>query len=284
MPIFTIARLTLREAARRRLLVTVALLTLVMVFFTAWGFSRLNTLTCRGQPCPPSEIKVLAAGLLILVAYMFNVILALGSVFVVAPAIAGDVDSGVALAMLPRPIHRSDLLLGKWLALVILIVGYTAVTGALEFAAVNLVIGYVPPHPVIALAYLAAQGVVLLTFALLCSTRLAPMTTGVIAVVLFGLAWIGGIAEAIGIAFENATIASVGTVMSLLMPTDGLWRGTIFNMEPVALISVAGTSRGLAANPFFVNAPPSTAYHVWAFAWVVAILGLAMFSFAKRDL
>ncbi|MBX6772256.1 MAG: ABC transporter permease, partial [Chloroflexi bacterium] len=76
MVVWTIAALTLREAARRRLLTAVGILTLVMIIFTVWGFSRLPTLTCGGTPCSPVEIRTIAAGLLILVAYMFSVILA----------------------------------------------------------------------------------------------------------------------------------------------------------------------------------------------------------------
>ncbi|HVC33804.1 MAG TPA: ABC transporter permease [Chloroflexota bacterium] len=286
MAILTIARLTFREASRRRLLLTVAILTVVMVVATTWGFSRLDTLTCGRdrQACPPEEIKLVTAQLLILVAYMFNVVLALGAVFVSATAISGEVDSGIALAMLPRPIRRSDLVLGKWLALVVLVSAYAAVTAALEFIGVDLVAGYLPPHPVIAVFFLAGQSVILLTLALLGSTRLAPMTTGVIAVVLFGLAWLGGIAEAIGLAFNNATIAAVGTAMGLIVPTDGLWRGVIFNLEPVAVVTLSTSSRGFAANPFNVGAPPPPAYIIWAVAWVAVILGLTMWSFAKRDL
>lgn len=286
MAILTIARLTLREASRRRLLITVAILTLVLIGLTSWGFSRIDTLTCGrdNSPCPPAQIKAVTAGLLILVAYMYHAILALGAVFIAAPAIAGDVESGIALAMLPRPIRRSDVVLGKWLALAILVAAYAIVTGALEFAAVDAVTGYLPPHPVEALFFLAGQAIVLLTFAMLLSTRLAPMTTGVIAVVLFGLAWMGGIAESIGYAFSIQAMADAGTVLRLLMPTDGLWRGVIFYMEPAALLAVSSGSREASANPFFVSAPPPTPYLIWAVAWVVVVLGLSMWSFARRDL
>lgn len=278
MAILTIARLTLREAARRRLLVTVAVLTLAMIVLTAWGFSRLNTLT------ETVNVKGLAAGLLILVTYMFNVIVALGAVFIAAPAIAGDVDSGVALAMLPRPIRRSDVLLGKWLALVLLVSVYAIASGALEFIAVDIVVGYLPPHPVLALAYLAGEGIVLLTFALLCSTRLAPMTTGLIAVIVFGVAWMGGIAEAIGIAVGIPTMAHAGAILSLLLPTDGLWRGVIFNLEPAIIIGAVSGSQVAAANPFVVSAPPTAPFQVWAIIWVIAVLGLTLVSFARKDL
>lgn len=286
MTILTIARLTLREASRRRLLITVAILTLVMIGLTTWGFSRLNTLTCGRDnlPCPPAEVKALTAALLILVAYMYHAILALGSVFIAAPAIAGEVESGIALAMLPRPIRRSEIVMGKWLALSVLVSAYAIVTGALEFAAVDAVTGYLPPHPVEALLFLAGQSIVLLTFALLLSTRLAPMTTGVIAVVVFGLTWMGGIAESIGYAFDIQAMADAGTVLRLLMPVDGLWRGVIYNLEPAALLAIGSGAREAAGNPFFVSAPPNAPYLVWAVAWVVVVLGLTTWSFAKRDL
>ncbi|HUX88532.1 MAG TPA: ABC transporter permease subunit, partial [Chloroflexota bacterium] len=128
MAIWTIVRLTLKEASRRRLLHAAVLLTFVMVGFTGWGFSRLTTLTCGGHACPDSEIRITAAVLLILIAYMFNFILAIGAAFIAAPAIAGDIESGLFLAILPRPIRRSEVVLGKWLALVILVAGYAALT------------------------------------------------------------------------------------------------------------------------------------------------------------
>lgn len=285
MTILTIARLTLKEASRRRLLLTVAILTAVMVVFTGWGFSRLMTVTCDGQPCPPTEIKTATAFLLILVAYMFNVILAMGSVFIAAPSIAGEIETGLMLAILPRPIRRAEIVLGKWLGLSILIVAYTVITGVLEFLAIKLVTDYSPPHPIEALAYLAGEGILLLTLALLISTRLAPMAGGVIAVVVFGMAWIAGIAESIGIAFQNTVLVNAGVVMSLLLPTDALWRGTIYYLEPIAFLAVGSQAgRAMSGNPFFVSGPPPIAYIAWAGGWIIVVLGLAVLSFNKRDL
>jgi ABC-type transport system involved in multi-copper enzyme maturation permease subunit len=285
--ILTIARLTLREASRRRLLLTVAILTVVMVGFTAWGFSRLSTVTCgpNNTPCPPAEVKTATAFLLILVAYMFNSILAMGSVFITAPSIAGEIETGVMLAVLPRPIRRAEIVLGKWFGLSALVAAYTVITGTLEFVAVKLVADYAPPHPVEALFYLAGEAIVILTLALLISTRLAPMAGGVIAVVVFGMAWIAGIAEAIGIAFQNTVLVNVGVVMSLLLPTDALWRGTIYYLEPIAMIALGSQAgREMSGDPFLVTAPPPTAYIAWSVAWVVVVLGLAVYSFNRRDL
>jgi ABC-type transport system involved in multi-copper enzyme maturation permease subunit len=285
--ILTIARLTLREASRRRLLVTVAILTAIMVGFTSWGFSRLSTVSCGANytPCPPTEVKLATASLLILVAYMFNSILAMGSVFIAAPSIASEIENGQMLAILPRPIRRADIVLGKWLGLSVLVIAYTAITGTLEFIGVKLVADYAPPHPIEALAYLAGEAVVLLSLAILISTRLSPMAGGVIAIVVFGMAWISGIAESIGMAFQSTVLVNVGVVMSLLLPTDALWRGTIYYLEPTALVALGSqASRAMSGNPFFVAAPPASAYIAWAIAWVVLVLGTAVYSFSRRDL
>jgi ABC-type transport system involved in multi-copper enzyme maturation permease subunit len=283
MPLLIIARLTLREAARRRLLHAVAILTVLVIGLTGWGISRLATLhDSSGQPLPHSEVMATTAGLVILLAYMFSFVLAIGAAFLAAPAIAGDVDSGLVLALLPRPLRRSQFVLGKWLALAALLVTYGGLASGVELALVRALTGYVPPHHVQAVAFLAGESVVVLTLALLGSTRLASMTCGIVVLALFGVAWIAGIAEAVGLAFHNTAITTAGTAMSLLLPSDGLWRGAVYNLEPAALIALGNAAA--RADPFSVAAPPPTSYLMWAVGWVVVILGLAALSFRRRDL
>src|SRR5262249_40179532 len=99
MAALTIARLTLQEASRRRLILTIFLLTLVVVAFTGYSFFRLNSLRCgpNNTPCQPTEMKMAAAVLIILVVYMFDSVIAVGAAFVAAPSISTDVESGIAL-------------------------------------------------------------------------------------------------------------------------------------------------------------------------------------------
>lgn len=286
MALLTIARLTLLEALRRKLLLALGLLTLLVVLLTGWGFQRLTTLTDRnGGPLSPTEVQLIASQLLIVVGFMFSGVLALGSVFVAAPAIASEVESGVVLAILPRPLRRADLLLGKWLGLAALVIGYAILAGALELVAVRLAVGYLPPSPLQAVSYVAAEGVVLMTLALFLSTRVAAMTGGIIALVTFFMAWLGGVAGGIGVAFDNAAIANIGTLSRLLLPTDGLWRGAVYSLEPEAVLALArAAGPRIAGSPFFALAPPTTAYLAWVGLWLVSILGLALWSFARRDL
>jgi ABC-type transport system involved in multi-copper enzyme maturation permease subunit len=232
-----------------------------------------------------SEVRLAASQLTILMAFMFSGVLALGSTLVAAPSIASDIESGIALAILPRPIRRSQLLMGKWLGLALLVALYAAGSGLLELLGIWIGTNYLPPNPIASIAFVAAEGIILMTLALLLSTRLAPMTGGVIALVLFFVAWIGGIALAIGITFDNETIKNIGIGSRLLIPTDGLWHGAIFYLEPSEVLAAARVAgRARAGNPFFADAPLPGIYLAYVVAWLVAVVGLANWSFARRDL
>src|SRR5437879_8347409 len=114
-----------------------------------------------------------------------------------------------------------------------------------------------------------------MTLALLLSTRLAPMTGGVIALVLFFVAWIGGIALAIGQTFANDTIINIGVGSRLLIPTDGLWHGAIFYLEPTDFLHAAraaGPARG--GDPLIADQQPRERYWGCALARHASLLAL----------
>ncbi len=281
MRILTIARLTILEASRRKLLLALGVLTLAVIVLSSWGFSRLPAM----NNVTPAEVRLAASQLTILMAFMFSGVLALGSTLVAAPSIASDIESGIALAILPRPIRRSEVLMGKWLGLAVLVVLYAAGSGLLELLGIWIGTSYLPPNPVAAIVFVGAEGIILMTLSLLFSTRLAPMTGGVIALVLFFVGWVGGIALAIGNTFDNATIKGIGNASRVLIPTDGLWHGAIFYLEPSDVIAAArAAGRARAGNPFFAEAPLSTRYIVWVVLWLVIVTLLANWSFARRDL
>ena len=280
-----VARLILREVLRRRLVLALLALTVLAIVLTGWGFSRIPTLTQRGAPIPDVQVKAIAAFLLILVMFMFSNVLALSAVFIAAPAVSGDVESGIALAILSRPLPRAAFVIGKWLGLAVLVAAYATIAALIELAVVNAVVGYVPPRPLELLFFLLAEGLVLLTLGTVLSTRLSGMVGGVIALVLFGMAWLGGIVGGIGNAFENDVVEGVGTATKLILPTDGLWRGAVWALQPEAL-RAGGAAFGpaAAANPFFQPAPPPAAYLVWCVGWIVAMLALAVWSFDRREI
>src|SRR5579864_5164113 len=130
--------LTIKELSRRRFFAGAAIATALLVGVTGWGFVHLNAIHMAGG-VPITHLRVLGmtAILLILIAYLFSFLLAMAAVFVAAPSLAGDIESGVLLPVLTRPISRTAILGGKGAALAIVVALYACVTGACEFVAVR---------------------------------------------------------------------------------------------------------------------------------------------------
>lgn len=282
--LLVIARLTLREALRRRLLLALLVLTLIMVAVTGWGFSRLWTITVQGRPPGATLVRTTTSQLMIVVAFMFTTVLGLSATVVASPSISGDMESGLALSMLARPVRRADLLLGKWLAFVTMVVAYSAGAAALEMVVVDWVTGYVPPHPLELCIFVSAVGVSLVTLSMALSTRLSGLVGGVIALVAFFMSWMSGIVGSIGLALRSQPLIQAGAVFRLIIPADGLWRGAIWSLEPAVVIAAVRSSGvGAAANPFFAGDPPPAAFLAWCVAWMAGLLVLALWSFSRRE-
>jgi hypothetical protein len=135
---------------------------------------------------------------------------------------------------------------------------------------------------------MAAEGIVALALSILLSTRLPPIAAGAITVVLFGLAWMAGAIERVGIALSatnpGINLEIVGNVGRAILPTDGLWHGVIFGLEPGIVVAAARSQPLAEANPFFSSSPPAPAFLAWAVAWIVLVLGVAIVSLRRREL
>jgi ABC-type transport system involved in multi-copper enzyme maturation permease subunit len=211
-----------------------------------------------------------------------SLIAALGTAFLAGPTVAGEVESGQALAVLARPVRRSAVLFGKWLGLVAFGSAYVIAAGLAQILVVRATVGYWPPSPAAGLALLAAETVVLLTLALLLSSVISTMASGIVAVGLFGATWVAGVVGGLGAALGNEGVERVGTVSRVILPTDGLWRGAMNAFQdPGALLQMGQGEQGF---PFLSDAGLSPAYLAWAVVWTAVIWGLTALSFGRRDI
>lgn len=280
-PVLTVARLTVREAARRRVLWALAVLTVALLTLSGWGFSRLTGLDTEFGDLTSGQARLVASQLLNLVMFGLSLIAALGTAFLAGPTVAGEIESGMALSVLARPVRRSAVLLGKWLGLVVVGCGYVLVAGLAQFLVVRWTVGYWPPDPAGGLALLGAQTIVLLTLSLLLSSVVSPMASGVVAVGLFGATWVAGIVGNVGQVLGNEGVERVGTVSRVLLPTDGLWRGAMHAFQdPSALATMGSEGAGF---PFLSEAPLAVPYLLWAVVWIAMVWGLTALTLNRRD-
>jgi ABC-type transport system involved in multi-copper enzyme maturation permease subunit len=279
-PTFVVARLTVREAVRRWTVAACTAIALFLVGLSAWGFDRLS----HSHSITSGEVGVAVPQSLILFMFMFSFVVALSASSMAAPAVSADIDSGVLYSIVTRPVRRSEILLGKWAGLTAVLLAYSAVVSGLEMAVVDWVSGFLPPNPAAVWAYLFCEGALLLTVALLLSTRLSAIASGVISIAVFGTAWLAGVVGTLGATFNISELKTVGQVARYILPTDGLWRGAIYYLEPQSLVDRALAEAADRGNPFSAQAPPSWAYLVWVAIWFLAVLGAALFSFQRREL
>jgi ABC-type transport system involved in multi-copper enzyme maturation permease subunit len=280
-----IARLTVRELVRRRVVWVLAILSIASVALVGWGLDRLVVLA-RADGVDEVQIAIGVSQILILIAFMFSFVLAMTAAFIGAPAIGGDLESGVALAILARPIRRTELMVGRWLGCAVVVVAYTILSGLLAIGVALLVSGYGPPEPFLAVGFLSGQALVLLTLTLALGSVLPSIAAGAIAVVGFGLGWMAGVMAGVATALGVDLLGRVAEASRWILPSDGLWRGVIYGLEPpLVLLIAAGEVRELAnANPFYAPAPPPLAFVIWSVVWIGLVLSLAAWRFERRDL
>ena len=130
------------------------------------------------------------------------------------------------------------------------------------------------PDPIHALLLMSLEGVLLLTLSLFGSTLMPTLANGVVVFTLLGLAWLAGIIEFVGRLLQNApdstggdAMLNIGTAVSLLLPSDALWRGASYYLESPSLLAVMGAA-ARAAFRFSRRARPRRRW--WSGRWATS--------------
>jgi ABC-type transport system involved in multi-copper enzyme maturation permease subunit len=279
-PILVIAAVTVREAVRRRLIAAFVAITLGLVALSAWGFDKL----AHNSRITSGEANAALPQAFILFMFMFSFVVALSASAMASPSISSEIESGVLLTVVTRPVSRSQILLGKWLGLAAVLLAYAVAVCGLEVGVVDAVSGFVPPNPVAVGCYLFAEGAILLSVAMLLSTRLSTLAAGVVCIAVFGTAWLAGVVGSIGTALHISSMQTVGRVARYVLPTDGLWRGAIYYLEPQSFVSQRLANSPDSGNPFFSQVPPGWGYLSWVGVWFLVVMVASLVSFRRREL
>lgn len=287
MMVFEIARFTVLEAARRRLLLAAALLSLAFLALFAVGFwflhDRIAEQMARSGPGARASLGLFAAVMTLLGFYVVNFLAALLALFTSVGTISGEIESGTLHSIVPKPLRRSDVVLGKFVGYALLLGVYVGAMGAGLLLIVGTIAGYSPPDPARALGLMLWEAWLLLALSLLGGSALPTLANGVAVFLLFGLAWIGGLIEAIGGALQSDAMVNLGIATSLLVPNDALWRAASYYLQPVALLAAQSAGPG-AGIPFVSSTPPAPAMLLWSAGYLLAALVGAVALFGRRDL
>ena len=280
-PILIIARLTFREAARRR--IALAALVLGLAFLAVYNvglyfmYQDLQN-AVAGQPLEATLNRNIFSFLALAGLYGVNFLtLALGALLS-ADTLAGEISSGAIQSVATKPIPRAAVVLGKWLGFAGMQALYLGLMAGGIVLSMRLQTGYAVPNLERGWGLIYLTSLLIMTITLFCSSRLSALATGGIVFGLYGLAFIGGWVEQIGAFLNNPTAIDVGIVSSLIIPTEALWRRAAFEMA-----SPLARALGLIS-PFTSTSVPSPLMVVYAGLYLLAALGLAIRGFQQRDL
>jgi Cu-processing system permease protein len=294
--LLVVARWTVLEARRRRLLLAGVVLSIAFVVVFALAFSLLyhsqerNLLGAQagdsGPVSPREQLLVLSTILVVLGLYGVQFLAALLGLFLGVASVSPEVDSGALHAVLARPISRLDYLLGRFLALAGMLTVYVVVMSGSLLLTARVVAGYEAGDATRAVGLMILEVLVLLAVSVLGSSVLPTLTNGVIMLALFGLAWLGGVVGFIGsIPPGNELLANLGTAVGLLLPADAVWRGASYHVLPSGLLIASSVAGGADLElPFGSTTPIAPALLAWAVAYPTLCLGLAVACFRRRDL
>jgi Cu-processing system permease protein len=209
--------------------------------------------------------------------YAVNLMTVTVAVMLPVDAISGEIASGVMQTLACKAVHRAQIVLAKWLVYWLMIAAYTITMILGVVLLMRAITGFSQAHVLAAVGLMTLQGTVLLSVVVAGGTRLTTIANGMIAFGFYSVAVVGGWIEGVGAMMGDSGSRYIGTVISLLSPTDALWRRAIYLLEPPMMSQVSMT-------PFARSGVPSAAMIWWAVAFAAGALALSAHWFEKRAL
>ena len=278
MSAFVIARLTFREAGRRKILLAAFLLGLVYLVIYGVGFYYVNQDTTRSQFGPGIiELNQIRNFLFMAGLYVVNFLTVMMAVLTSVDTLSGEIASGTIHTLVSKPLRRWEIVLGKWLGFVGMLTLYLLLMAGGTIVLVYLISGYLAPNVLRGVVFLWMNAVLLLGVSLAGGAVLSTLANGVLVFGLYGIAFVGGWIEQIGSLIQNQTAVNVGIISSILIPSEALWKRAAFEMQS-PLVSALGFS------PFTAASMPSQIMVLYGLIYAVFALWLAIRLFTRRDL
>jgi len=278
-----IARLTFREAIRRRIMLAGLVLGIAFVILFSIGthfiFGAIANDTAANMPSQMAAdiLKAESTNTFMMMGLYAATFLSIAMAALLgADTLAGEINSGTIQTIATKPIRRADVVLGKWLGFAGLLGLYVLLLCGGIVLSTFLQSGYIPQNLLIGLGLIYMESILIMTITLMLSSAFPALATGGIVFGLYGLAFVGGWVEQFGGLLQNDTAIKVGIITSLLIPSETLWRRAAFEMQTPLT--------GSFGSPFNTTSVPSPLMMGYAFLYLILVLVTAVRIFQTRDL
>jgi hypothetical protein len=275
-PVWIIASITFREAARKKILWTAGAVGIGFLIVFGAGLHYQMADFRNGNMSPFLRYQILSATVMVGL-YTVDLLAVVMTILTSVDTISGEIASGTIQAIATKPVARWHVLIGKWAGFVAMLAIYVGLMFGGTLAAGYWIGGVMLQNPLRGAMLVFLECLFALTATFLLGTWFSTLTNGVIVLGLHGLAFLGGWLEQMSGFAEGSGLVRLGVVSSLVMPTEAIWRRAAFLMQP----PLAGA---LQFSPFANVSVPSGTMVGYAGFYLLVILAVAVYHFQHRDL
>jgi ABC-2 type transport system permease protein len=278
----TIAGYALRESTRRRVFLVVLILTAGFLGLYALGTEAVFDSIGEGTGDATVDQEVLTGSTLLGLAMFTTLFLGcVLAVFLTLGAVRGDAERGLLQPLVVRPVGRTELLAGRFLAAG----GVCGAYAAAVYTAAMLITagagGWWPDDVVSPGLALVAAVILIAAISLLGSIFLSATANGIAVFMAFGAGLTAGLLGQIGDALSVESLENAAKVASWVLPFEALYQGGLSALtEDVSGVTGVIVQLG----PFGGAQEGGPLLWVWSAAYLVLVGAAARLAFARRDL
>ncbi len=279
-----VAGYALRECMRRRVFAVVLILT--VAFLALYGLGTEAAFDAVSEEAAGDVIDIddqALTGSTLLGLAMFSTLF-LGcvlAVFLTLGAIRGDAERGLLQPLVVRPVGRSALLAGRFMAAGAVCAAYVAAVYVAAVLITGIAGGWWPDRPLQPGLGLVLGVLVLAALSLLGSVYLSPTANGIAVFMAFGGGLAAGLLGQIGDALSVDSLETVAEVTSWLLPFEALYQAGLSALTE----DISGTTGVIVQlGPFGGAQEGGSLLWLWSLAYLVLVGALTRAAFARRDL
>jgi ABC-type transport system involved in multi-copper enzyme maturation permease subunit len=278
----------LGESVRRRVFLVVLVLTAGFLGLYALGANEaFDTVEAQGGggprdgPLAVDEHELAGATMFGLSMFATLFLGAVLAAFLTLATVRGDAERGLLQPLVVRPIGRSTLLLGRFVAAATVCGVYVVLVFTALLLITRQIGGWTPDRIVAPALQLAAAAAVIAALSLLGSIFLSATANGIAVFMVFGAGLVAGLLGQIGEALDSQTLENVAQAASWALPFEALYQD---GLHAITADTRGFTRTALTLGPF--GGAQGAGPLLWP--WTLAYLGLvglaALTAFARKDL
>jgi ABC-type transport system involved in multi-copper enzyme maturation permease subunit len=279
--VWIIAGLTIKEAVRRRVFVASLCVALLFVVCAFLPLHFRRHITPDMTPAEVAEQLDRAAKIFAwLGCGMIKFFSSILAVTLAAGAISAEVERGVLSVVVPKPMPRAAIYLGKWLGLLTLVLSSVALWSVLLALSIHHQTGFFHPRMFLGVLATCQFPVLFVTLTLFFSSYCTYALSAGLSLIAAGVALAEDLLIALGrIVFDSSVLVSLGNVVGYIVPLGKM------NHWITKGLGDAGTDLSALSSPFgLAAAATTTADLVYVISYIVAALILGLIVFQRRDL